>query len=97
MRSPGGDATLHRTAARGGQPSIAEEVGMLREDELELREVNVTDAYTYWIDECIDVHEAYESWSNAPAGEASTAAFAAYCAALEREEYASLCLQALAA
>jgi hypothetical protein len=70
---------------------------MLRQEELELREIDVTDAYAYWVDECNDVQEAYESWSNAPAGDASSAAFAAYCAALEREEYASLCLQALAA
>jgi hypothetical protein len=96
MRSRGGGATLHRTAARRGQPSIAEEVALLRQKKLEQRIDDVTDAYIYWMDECKDVQEAYERWANAPTGEASLA-FAAYCAALEREEFASLCLQTVAA
>jgi hypothetical protein len=69
---------------------------MLRQDKPEPRIDDVTDAYVHWIDECNYVQEAYETWSNAPSGEASIA-YAAYAEALEREEFASLCLQALAA
>jgi hypothetical protein len=46
------------------------------------------DAYVDWREECVSVSEAYELWADTPAGEAGLA-FAAYRAALDREERAS--------
>jgi hypothetical protein len=54
------------------------------------------EAYAEWVDESIGVQEAYESWSSAASGDARLA-FAAYRAALDREEHASKCFAALAA
>jgi hypothetical protein len=46
------------------------------------------DAYVDWREECVFVSEAYERWAHAPVGEAGFE-FAAYRAALDREEHAS--------
>lgn len=62
---------------------------------LEQRGDDVTEAYLDWVEGCIDVQGAYESWVQAPASDASLA-FAAYGAALDREERASVFLQVLA-
>jgi hypothetical protein len=53
------------------------------------------DAYADWVEESVGVQEAYESWSTAASGDASIA-FAAYRAALDREEHASKFFAALA-
>jgi len=45
------------------------------------------DVYVEWREECLAVHSAYERWRGAPRDE-SAAAFAAYSAALDREERA---------
>lgn len=68
---------------------------MLHQKTLEQDMDDVTVSYLDWVEECIAVQEAYESWSNAPAHDASVA-FAVYCAALDQEESASISLQALA-
>jgi hypothetical protein len=54
------------------------------------------DAYVDWLEECVTVREAYERWSSAAAADVLLA-FAAYRAALDREEHAARCFQALAA
>jgi hypothetical protein len=46
------------------------------------------DAYVDWREESAVVWDAYERWEWAPAADARLA-FAAYCAAVEREERAS--------
>lgn len=46
------------------------------------------DAYVEWRQECIAVHKSYERWSSVPSDERRLA-FAAYRAALDREELAS--------
>jgi hypothetical protein len=46
------------------------------------------DAYVDWREESALVWDAYKRWEWAPAGDARLA-FAAYCAAVEREERAS--------
>jgi hypothetical protein len=48
-----------------------------------------TDAYVDWVEECINVQDAYDRWSNATAADDAACGFAAYCAALDREEHAS--------
>jgi prenyltransferase beta subunit len=68
---------------------------LLHQKTLEERNDEVTEAYLDWIEECIDVQGAYESWIDAPATDAALA-FAAYHAALDREERASMSLQVLA-
>jgi hypothetical protein len=68
---------------------------VLHQKTLEQRMDDVTGSYLDWIEECIAVQEAYESWANAPARDAPVA-FAVYCAALDQEESASISLQALA-
>lgn len=45
------------------------------------------DLYVAWREECLSVHIAYERWTKASKGD-SAAAFAAYTAALDREERA---------
>ena len=45
------------------------------------------DLYVEWREECLSVHSAYERWRSAPRDD-SPAAFAAYNAALDREERA---------
>jgi hypothetical protein len=52
-------------------------------------------AYEAWLEECAGVREAYESWSTAPSADVRLA-YAAYHAALDREEHASKYLQGLA-
>jgi hypothetical protein len=52
-------------------------------------------AYGDWRAACSSVRHAYERWSTASRGCASLA-FAAYRAALDREEHASKCVAALA-
>jgi hypothetical protein len=47
-----------------------------------------TDAYVDWREECTGVWDAYERWTQAPDADAA-GAFAAYRAALDREESAS--------
>jgi cytochrome c1 len=49
---------------------------------------DVIDAYVAWREECRFVCDAYRRWSKAPPADA-TLAFAAYAAALDREERAS--------
>jgi hypothetical protein len=46
------------------------------------------EAYVDWREECLFVWDAYRRWSRAPRADA-TVAFAAYAAALDREERAS--------
>jgi hypothetical protein len=46
------------------------------------------DAYVDWREECAEVWDAYERWARAPKIDAA-GAFAAYRAALDREESAS--------
>jgi hypothetical protein len=46
------------------------------------------DAYVDWREECVAVHDAYARWTNASTVDAASA-FAAYRAALDREECAS--------
>jgi hypothetical protein len=46
------------------------------------------DVYVEWREECIALREAYERWSDGPITDRRLA-FAAYLAALEREEQAS--------
>ena len=46
------------------------------------------DAYVDWREECVEVWDAYERWAHAPNIDAA-GAFAAYGAALDREESAS--------
>ena len=46
------------------------------------------DAYVDWQEECLFVWDAYCRWAGAPQADA-TLAFAAYAAALDREERAS--------
>ena len=48
----------------------------------------LVDLYVEWREECSSVHSAYERWRRAPRDD-SAAAFAAYNAALDREERAS--------
>jgi hypothetical protein len=50
--------------------------------------------YLEWRDECATLEAAYRNWSNAPAS-GCVFAFAAYTAALEREERAAAQYQAL--
>ena len=45
------------------------------------------DLYIDWREECAAVHSTYECWRGAPRGD-TAAAFAAYSAALDREERA---------
>jgi len=47
------------------------------------------DAYVDWREESAEVWDAYERWQRAPAADARFA-FSAYCAAVDREERASL-------
>lgn len=47
------------------------------------------DAYVDWREESAEVWDAYERWRRAPAADAPSA-FSAYCAAVDREERASL-------
>lgn len=47
-----------------------------------------TDAYVDWREECTEVWGAYERWTHAPKADAA-GTFAAYRAALDREESAS--------
>jgi hypothetical protein len=49
---------------------------------------DVIDAYVNWREECLFVWDAYGRWSGGPPADA-TLAFAAYSAALDREERAS--------
>jgi hypothetical protein len=49
---------------------------------------DVIDAYVDWREECLFVWDAYCRWAAAPQADA-TLAFAAYAAALDREERAS--------
>jgi hypothetical protein len=49
---------------------------------------DVIDAYVDWREECHYVRDAYRRWSRAPRADAMLA-FAAYAAALDREERAS--------
>jgi hypothetical protein len=46
------------------------------------------EAYVDWREECLALHNAYERWSSVPLDERNVA-FAAYRAALDREEQAS--------
>jgi hypothetical protein len=46
------------------------------------------DAYVDWQEECLFVWDAYCRWASAPRDDAGLA-FAAYAAALDREEHAS--------
>ena len=46
------------------------------------------DAYVEWREECATVRDAYERWARAPAAD-SGSAFAAYWAAVDREERAA--------
>ncbi|HMJ34294.1 MAG TPA: hypothetical protein VK501_10270 [Baekduia sp.] len=55
-----------------------------------------TDAYVDWIEECINVQEAYESWCSSGTGEDADLAFLVYRAALDREEQASILIAELA-
>ena len=48
----------------------------------------LVDLYVEWREECSSVHSAYERWCRAPRDD-SPVAFAAYNAALDREERAS--------
>jgi hypothetical protein len=48
----------------------------------------VIDAYVDWREECLFVWDAYRRWARSPRDDA-TLAFAAYAAALDREERAS--------
>jgi hypothetical protein len=50
----------------------------------------VIEAYVAWRTECSFVCDAYRRWTRAPRVDA-TLAFAAYAAALDREEHASAC------
>jgi hypothetical protein len=59
------------------------------------RRIRLEHAFVDWIEECATVREAYASWSRATAQEAALA-FAAYQAALDREERASKSFEALA-
>jgi hypothetical protein len=54
-----------------------------------------TDAYVDWIEECINVQEAYESWCSSGAGDDADLAFAVYRAALDREAQASVLIAEL--
>lgn len=49
---------------------------------------DLMEIYVEWREECIALNEAYERWSDGPVEEREMA-FAAYLAALEREEQAS--------
>jgi hypothetical protein len=49
---------------------------------------DVMDAYVEWREECAEVEYAYGRWSTAPPADAALA-FAAYVAALDREDRAS--------
>jgi hypothetical protein len=49
---------------------------------------DLMDAYVDWREECIGLREAYDRWSSGSADERSLA-FAAYGAALDREQLAS--------
>jgi hypothetical protein len=51
---------------------------------------DVIDAYVAWRAACLFVCDAYHRWSSATRADA-TLAFAAYAAALDREEHASAC------
>ena len=53
------------------------------------------DLYVDWREECADVHSTYERWRRAPTHD-TAAAFAAYNAALDREERAGNVYAALA-
>jgi hypothetical protein len=78
------DATPPRKGSTGGL------VGFVRDriaDEAFQR-------YLDWRDECATVEAAYRNWSETPAAH-SAFAFAAYAAALEREECAAVQYQAL--
>jgi hypothetical protein len=46
------------------------------------------DVYVEWREECVALRETYERWADEPVSERKLA-FAAYLAALEREEHAS--------
>jgi hypothetical protein len=46
------------------------------------------DMYVEWREECVALWDAYETWKRTPAPD-RTLAFAAYRAALDREEWAS--------
>jgi hypothetical protein len=72
-----------------------EEVGMPRRRAIEQRIDDMRDAYADWVAECASVQVAYEGWSAGGDDDASTA-FAAYRAALDREEQASKWFAALA-
>jgi hypothetical protein len=48
------------------------------------------EAYVAWRTECLFVCDAYRRWARAPKADA-VLAFAAYAAALDREEHASAC------
>ena len=54
------------------------------------------DAYIDWLEECATVRAAYARWSSAAKADVLLA-FAAYRAALDREEHAARYFQALAA
>jgi hypothetical protein len=49
---------------------------------------DAVDAYVEWQEECLFVWDAYRHWARAPRADASLA-YAAYAAALDREERAS--------
>jgi hypothetical protein len=49
---------------------------------------DAVDAYVDWREECLGVRDAYDRWTHAPKVDAASA-FAAYRAALDREERAS--------
>jgi hypothetical protein len=76
--------------------STTKEVGLPRQRAIvprinDMREAFAewTDAYVDWVEECINVQEAYESWRNAVTGDDAAVGFAVYRAALDREEHAS--------
>jgi hypothetical protein len=89
---------MRRGAAGGTLPGhpTTKEVGLPRQRAIvprinDMREAFAewTDAYVDWVEECINVQEAYERWSIATGGEDAAFGFAAYRAALDREEHAS--------
>jgi hypothetical protein len=89
---------MRRGAAGGTLPGhpTTKEVGLPRQRAIvprinDMREAFAewTDAYVDWVEECINVQEAYERWSTATRGEDAAFGFAAYRAALDREEHAS--------
>jgi hypothetical protein len=84
-----------RLDAARGRRSAAEAIGLRGVAPWRLGRA-ASDAYVDWLQESAAVRATYERWSTAVAADVALA-FAAYRAALDREEHASRWLQALAA